>query len=158
MVGESKTQFPHLHQGFFNPNVHKLRRSICVHSPCIDLWSITYWVQNCYLLLPKIGAMLCSFIEIHACSSSQVPWRAEDSSFCSLRPAVPLHHQALPCLVHVSDRHLMRWERIMVGGLITIYQDWTFAMSLWVEDNHCQLLWKQYCVSCLLTAKNCSCI
>lgn len=109
-------------------------------------------------MLPMLGVMLPSFVEIHASSSSQVPWKAEDSAFCSLRPAVPLHHQALPCLVHIRDHHLMYWESRTVGGLMTVYQDWAFAISLWGEDNHCQLLWKQYCVSCLLTVKNYSCI
>jgi len=108
-------------------------------------WSITYCIPNCYLLLPKVGVMFHSFTEIHVCSAYQVPWKAEDSSFCSLKSAVLLHHQALPWLVHIRDHLLMHWERRKVGGLITIYQNWSFAISLWVEGNHCQLLWEQCC-------------
>lgn len=62
---------------------------------------------------------------------------------------------AMPSASQGPSSHALRRT---VRGLITIYQDWTFAVSLRVEDNHCQLLWKQYCVSCLLAAKNYSCI
>lgn len=70
-----------------------------------------WWVWSCHSFLPEGGVMLHLFIEIHACSSLQEPWKTEEPSFFSLRQQCTWTSKALPCLVHVREHLLMHWDR-----------------------------------------------
>lgn len=134
-----ETQFPHLHQAFFIQTFTNWDPPFLVHFLCIDFCSTTNWVHSYsyYLLLPKDGVMLHFLWKSMPASHPKCHKKLKTLLSAALTRSVPAPlGSAVPSAC--QDCHLMHWERRMVRDLITVYQDWTFALQLWVEDTHCQ--------------------
>lgn len=139
-----ETQFPHLHQAFF---IQKFTNWDPPFLPIFfvltsDVPLIEYTATTC--CSPRLGSCFTFLWKSMPAPHPKCHEKLRTLFSAVLTSSVPAPPgSAMPSAC--QDCRVMHWERRMVGDLITVYQDWTFALQLWVEDTHCQNMEAMLC-------------